>query len=87
MWPREVFDERAGNQILAGTLDFLIKNKGVYVLFRNEEPHYVGKTNQPLYRRLWNHANQPRDKYYHFWTHFSAFAIENPSHVVSWKAF
>jgi hypothetical protein len=85
MWPREIFDERAelegrrgkkGKQVLAGTLDFLTKNPGVYVLYRNETPHYIGKA-ECLYNRLWKHANTPRDKYYHFWTHFSAFAVKD----------
>ncbi len=89
MWPREIFDARAkssgkngqegkkGKQILAGTLDFLTQNPGVYILYRNEQPHYIGKAEVRLYDRLWAHANTPRDKFYHFWTHFSAFAVSD----------
>ena len=79
MWPREIFDERSKQgQLLASTIEFLQK-EGVYILYRNEQPYYIGKTiRRTLFRRLRAHANKPTDKYYHFWTHFSAFAVEKP---------
>jgi hypothetical protein len=77
MWPREIFDERKGKKLHAKTIQFLNNNEGVYVLYREEVPHYIGKTQRSLFTRLWAHANKHRDKYYHFWTHFSAFAVAN----------
>lgn len=70
MWPREIFDLKGG---VAAQLDFL-KQKGVYVLYRDEHPYYVGQ-GAPLFKRLQLHAVNPKTRYYNFWTHFSAFAL------------
>jgi hypothetical protein len=76
MWPREVFDAKgAGGRVLATQIDFLTKEKGVYVLYREELPHYIGKSEVSLFARLKGHAMNPRMRYYNFWTHFSAFAV------------
>ncbi|MBI1740542.1 MAG: GIY-YIG nuclease family protein [Acidobacteriales bacterium] len=73
MWPREIFDVRDGKQSLAARLDFL-KEKGVYILYRDEHPYYIGKADK-LFSRLHLHAVNPKTRYYNFWTHFSAFAL------------
>ncbi len=70
MWPREIFDLKGG---VAAQLDFL-KQKGVYILYRDEQPYYVGQ-GAPLFKRLRLHAINPKTRYYNFWTHFSAFAL------------
>lgn len=75
-WPREIFDIKDGNKLLASVQDKL-KSPGVYVLYRDDHPYYIGKTKGPLFRRIWGHANASRDKYYNFWNYFSAFAITN----------
>lgn len=78
MWPREVFDARDElhkGRLLAKGLEFLTR-PCVYVLYKDEQPFYIGKAGR-LGHRLWQHANNPRDRYYHLWTFFSAFAVSN----------
>jgi hypothetical protein len=72
---REIFDIKAknSNRLLAATFKFL-QQKGVYILYRDEHPYYVGKADK-LVRRLRSHAVNPKTRYYNFWTHFSAFAV------------
>jgi len=77
MWPREVFDCKRGKQLLVRQLDILSK-PGVYVLYRNDVPYYVGKAKR-LRSRLRSHALQPTSKYYNFWNHFSVFVVEDPT--------
>jgi hypothetical protein len=78
MWPRAVFDLRKKGKLLDD-----IKSKlglpGVYVLYRDDDPHYIGKTRRPLHERIYCHANIVNDKIYNFWNFFSAFEVENPS--------
>jgi hypothetical protein len=52
----------------------------VYILYRNDEPYYIGKTGRPLLKRLKLHALKPNARRYNFWNYFSAFEITNPSH-------
>lgn len=42
MWPRIVFDMKAGNK----DAKELLQNPGVYVLYRDDMPYYVGKNCQ-----------------------------------------
>lgn len=74
LWPREIFDVRNGKRLLASDSE-LLKKPGVYVLYRDEEPYYIGKANKALFQRLHAHANHPHDAYYNFWNLFSAFAV------------
>lgn len=71
MWPRELFYIRAENKLFLKKIDAL-KQPGVYVLYRDEQPHYVGKARR-LATRLHDHANKSTDRYYLFWNYFSAF--------------
>ncbi len=75
MWPRQVFDDKHGKTVLAAQLPFL-RQKGVYVLYRNEHPYYIGKSGDSLFARLSGHAMNPRRRYYNFWNYFSAFAVD-----------
>ena len=83
MWPREVFDrvatieEGAHRQLLVKGLDVL-SNPGVYILYRDDEPYYIGKTKDGMWHRIWAHANQPGKRLYLFWNFFSAFVINDP---------
>jgi hypothetical protein len=54
MWPREVFDAKPkrGGGVLAAQLEFLTKEKGVYVLYRDGQPYYIGKSGDSLFARL-----------------------------------
>jgi hypothetical protein len=74
MWPREIFDAKNGQTLLARKLDFL-KEKCVYILYRDEHPYYIGKSAQSLFTRLRGHAIKPSARYYNFWNMFSAFAV------------
>jgi hypothetical protein len=75
MWPREIFDAKPdGRALMAGQLPFL-EQKGVYILYRDEHPYYIGKTSNSLYSRLREHAIKPSARYYNFWNLFSAFAV------------
>ena len=78
MWPREIFDHVAEsgvgrNRPLAKSIEFL-DEPGVYVLYRDDVPYYVGQSDR-LRRRLWNHAVRPEARYYNFWNFFSAFVV------------
>lgn len=75
MWPRVVFDFDGWP-----TVKECLREPGVYVLFRGDEPYYVGKTKNKLFRRIQAHATRTRDRYYHFWNYFSAFVVPNPKH-------
>jgi hypothetical protein len=77
MWPRELFDGKNGNQVLVKGLKIL-SMPGVYVLYHDRIPYYVGKA-AVLRKRLWPHANRPGSKYYNFWNFFSVFVVEDPT--------
>ena len=82
MWPREGFDrlvigEGGGKgKLLARGLE-LIEEPGVYVLYREDIPYYIGQA-ATLRHRLWKHANEPGGRYNYFWNYFSVFVIEDP---------
>jgi len=78
MWPREIFDHVAGagespNKPLAKSLEFL-DNPGVYVLYRDDIPYYIGQVGK-LRGRLSAHATRPGLRLYNFWNFFSAFVV------------
>jgi len=78
-WPRPVFDIKEQGR-LARDVKEALREPGVYVLYRDDHPYYVGKTGRPLFNRIWAHANRPHDRYYNFWNFFSAFAIATKKH-------
>jgi hypothetical protein len=75
MWPRAVFDFEGWRAVKER-----LSEPGVYVLFRDDHPHYVGKTKNKLFRRIQAHATKTRDRYYHFWNYFSAFVVPTAKH-------
>jgi hypothetical protein len=75
MWPRVVFDFNGWPAVKE-----CLSEPGVYVLFRDDVPYYVGKTDKKLFRRIRAHAAKTRDRYYHFWNYFSAFVVPNAKH-------
>src|SRR5450755_845665 len=77
MWPRALFHMKDGKPILERHFG---KIAGVYVLYRNDVPYYIGKTGTTILKRLRNHALKPNARRYNFWNYFSAFAIDDPSH-------
>jgi hypothetical protein len=84
MWPREIFYSLVPNQsgskrktaVFAKGLE-LLNEPGVYVLYRNDIPYYVGQAANKLRYRLWAHAWVPGERYHNFWNYFSAFVIRN----------
>jgi len=74
MWPREIFDAKNGRKLLAGKVEFL-RQRGGYILYRDDHPYYIGKSSNSLYSRLRGHAIRPSARYYNFWNLFSAFAV------------
>ena len=78
MWPRAVFDApstqgRRGRK-LADDLEIL-QSGGVYILYRNDIPYYVGQATK-LLDRLRAHSN-PGARYDLFWNYFSVFVVED----------
>lgn len=69
LWPREIFDQRGR---IANGINFL-KQPGVYVLYQDGRPHYIGKADI-LIKRIRAHA-RPKSRYFYFWNLFSAFAV------------
>jgi hypothetical protein len=77
MWPRALFHSRKGKTYLQKHLN----GSGVYVLYRDDQPYYIGKTiNKTLIQRLSQHALKPNARYYNFWNYFSAFQIAETIH-------
>lgn len=54
-----------------------LTSAGVYVLYREDQPYYIGKTGKALFKRLKQHALKPNTRYYNFWNYFSAFEIDD----------
>jgi len=87
MWPREMFYRRllkskpvvgsnkpARTQWLYKTMD-LLAQPGVYVLYMDGVPYYVGQT-EDLRSSLAAHARVPQSHYFRHWNYFSAFAVD-----------
>ncbi|MEO8048936.1 MAG: GIY-YIG nuclease family protein [Acidobacteriota bacterium] len=70
-----------GKALLLKLLADELKSPGVYILYRDEHPYYVGKTKRPLFSRLHDHANKSTDKYFYFWNYFSFFLVPDPDHI------
>lgn len=80
MWPRVLFE---GPKRSAWAIDVRrhLNFPGVYVLYRDEHPYYVGQTKGRLYSRIWSHANRPQARYFNFWNFVSAFVVPESRHV------
>ncbi len=74
LWPRDVFNLREGNKYLDDVKEILDKKSGVYILYRDDKPYYIGKTKN-LFKRLTGYARNPNSKRYHFWNYFTAFIV------------
>ena len=74
MWPREVFDclvpnKNDGRRVILGKGLELVNQPGVYVLYRDDIPYYIGQARKPRHR-LWLHAGSPGARYGNFWNYF-----------------
>lgn len=65
----DMFEDDKKRKLLINRLK-LLREPGVYVLYRDEQPYYVGKTTKSLFSRIHSHANKSTDTYYHFWNSF-----------------
>ena len=74
MWPREALDVQSGNKPLPAVWD-LLRQPGVYILYRDNQPYYVGRATKSIYARMTHHARKPQSRYYNFWNFFSAFIV------------
>jgi hypothetical protein len=75
MWPRALFHSKEGKEFLEKNLN----EAGVYVLYRGDQPYYIGKTDKTLFRRLKTHALRPNARRYNCWDYFCAFGIPDAS--------
>jgi hypothetical protein len=80
-WPREIFDIREKKGKLLTDAQDILDSPGVYVLYRDDSPYYIGKTKGKLYGRIYNHANQPGARYYRYWNYFSAYKVDSIEHI------
>jgi hypothetical protein len=81
MWAREVCDlrgEGSRKSFIKDTPE--LQKPGVYVLYRDEQPYYIGKSTR-IGKRIWQHACHPRARYYHFWNMFSAFVVKDKKYL------
>lgn len=88
MWPRSIFHKIAEEETephpngssIAKNIQAL-KKPGVYILYRDDQPFYVGQTSGELCKRLETHALKLSRRSY-FWNYFSAFIVENSEHRI-----
>lgn len=66
MLPRALFHMNTGKALLAARLN----QPGVYVLYRDDTPYYIGKTKTTIFKRLKTHALRPNARRYNFWNYF-----------------
>ena len=74
LWPREVFNMKRGKKYNE-ELKNLLRKPGVYILYREDVPYYVGQAVN-LFTRLKVHAMKPESKRFNFWTHFSIYFVQ-----------
>jgi len=75
MWPREVWDVTEEGKKSRYLKTFRpLREPGIYVLYRDEVPYYIGQA-RVLYKRLHDHANKSTDRYFNFWNFFSGFVV------------
>ena|SRR5665213_643830 len=86
MWPRGIFStpaeavgQRGKRPLVARNIKELDK-PGVYILYWDDEPYYVGQAKN-LYGRLRTHANNVGSLRGYFWNYFSAFLVKNKNHI------
>jgi excinuclease UvrABC nuclease subunit len=57
----------------------ILREPGVYILYRDDLPYCVGKA-RTLFQRLHDHANKATDRYFQLWNRFSAFVTKDQGH-------
>src|SRR5688500_15369894 len=80
MWPRRVYNIKTGNKHFESVRQVLRQKPGIYILYRDGMPYYIGQAIN-LWRRIRNHAINQNSKHFHLWTHFSAFILSDTDHI------
>ena len=80
MWPREAYNLKEGNKHLESVRKELRQKPGVYILYQNGQPYYIGQAKN-LWYRIRNHAINQNAKHYHLWTYFSAFILTDTDYM------
>jgi hypothetical protein len=76
MWPRELMRKKdSKGRLLIRPLVAELERRGVYILYKDEEPYYVGRATRTLWIRLHSHSNRATDRYYAHWNYFSVFVL------------
>jgi hypothetical protein len=87
MWPRAIFSSPAESKGVRGKRPAIARTiqalelPGVYILYRDDVPCYVGQTKGKLRSGLRAHANGVGSLRGYFWNYFSAFLIKDPNHI------
>jgi hypothetical protein len=88
MLPRAIFYEpeiKGQKGTIASKIPEL-KKSGVYILYRDDIPFYVGKAEGALFSRLWSHANGVSSTRSYFWNYFSAFIVKDQRNIAEVEA-
>jgi len=80
LWPREVYDMKSNGKNIESVKNELFGKPGIYVLYRDEKPYYVGQAVN-LWKRIKRHAVNQNSKQFHGWTKFSAFILEDKKYM------
>ncbi len=76
LWPREIFYIKNGKKYSDDVKELFSKKSGIYILYRDDKPYYIGQT-ENLFKRLKNHAININAKHYNFWNRFTAFEVRS----------
>jgi hypothetical protein len=75
------FNIKAGGELLESIKKALRNKPGIYVLYCDDRPHYIGKADRNLLARLHAHANKSGDRYFNFWNFFSVFVCSKKKYL------
>jgi len=85
MWPRTIFDLMENGKLMVNAVPAL-QQTGVYILYRDDHPYYIGNSKRPLIFRLHDHANKSTDRYFALWNYFSVFLVDK-AHIDAVEGF
>ncbi|MGC1461019.1 MAG: GIY-YIG nuclease family protein [Terracidiphilus sp.] len=88
MPPRAIFDTQEVGRLgsIARNIKELTENPGVYILYRDDVPFYVGKAEKSLFNRLHDHANGVSSNRSYFWNYFSAYILKDRHYIADLEA-
>ena len=80
LWSRDILDFRDGKRYLEQVKNLFLKKAGVYILYRDDKPYYIGQARN-LFKRLVGYARNPNNSHFNFWNHFTAFVVSEPKYL------